>query len=589
MTERAHTGALRPPGGTFTMISARPLTRHRVAITCGLMALFALVLLGRGIRPASATVYVPPNNNLGSARTLSGKSGSINNGIDNATRQSGEPAAAGLHTVWFKWTANFTGTAKFNTKDSECKEHYDTTGLPATVHAFTGTSFANFVQIGGSGSFPVTSGKTYFIDVDGACNWSGYTGTLHLNWNPPANDESTTPQILSGDTGTATGNNRGAAWEPYDGLGESTVWYKWKASAAGTATFSTRGTSVPTQITANLPCTPGVCENDWYNWYTIHSDVVRNNTDTAKITFPVIAGQDISVAVGSDGLKTIDGSPQGDIALQWALNPPANDDFKNAQVLTGPAATASGTNVHAIPEPGEPDQLGAPPKTTVWYSWTAPKNGLTVVQTEGSSFDTLLTAYTGALCPGNYYSGCEPSTLQAIAGNDDIAGALNRQSRLSFMADAGKTYHFAVGGYGGAQGSVMLSVNPPANDDFAVAQVLNGSSGLVSGTTGGSSPEAGEAWHGGTSPDPTVWDSALAPASGPATVTTWGSSIDTTVEVDTGSAVNNLQSIASNNNYGTTLQSKADFTAVAGQKYSFVVSGVAAAEGDIALQWSFAR
>src|SRR5437762_10940521 len=105
------------------MTRAPALPRPRVGIACALMILVALVLLGRGTHPASATGTGPPNDDLANFRIIAGTSGSVENDIDGATRQQYEPAAAGQHTVWFRWVSPFTGPANFNTDDSVCTAH----------------------------------------------------------------------------------------------------------------------------------------------------------------------------------------------------------------------------------------------------------------------------------------------------------------------------------------------------------------------------------------------------------------------------------------------------------------------------------
>ena len=75
---------------------------------------------------------------------------------------------------------------------------------------------------------------------------------------------------------------------------------------------------------------------------------------------------------------------------------PANDDFANAAALTGLPANATGTNMDATTESGEPEHVDVTPAGhSVWWSWTAPSDGDVTVDTCGSDFDTLLAVYTG--------------------------------------------------------------------------------------------------------------------------------------------------------------------------------------------------
>ena len=64
---------------------------------------------------------------------------------------------------------------------------------------------------------------------------------------------------------------------------------------------------------------------------------------------------------------------------------PANDDYANAQVISGTSGSVTGTNVGATLEPGEPGIQDAEGGASVWYEWTVPVTG-------SYQFDTC-TAY----------------------------------------------------------------------------------------------------------------------------------------------------------------------------------------------------
>jgi hypothetical protein len=137
------------------------------------------------------------------------------------------------------------------------------------------------------------------------------------------------------------------------------------------------------------------------------------------------------------------------IAPSSALaSPPVNDDFANAHDLDGGStASASGTNLDAGAEPGEPDHDGVPAMASVWYRWTAPADGTVKVDTCSSDFDTVLAVYTGSAI----------DTLTSVASNDDTC---DLQSRVRFNATAGTTYLIAVDGYGGQEGAIALELRP---------------------------------------------------------------------------------------------------------------------------------
>ena len=165
------------------------------------------------------------------------------------------------------------------------------------------------------------------------------------------------------------------------------------------------------------------------------------NTD---LTHSVVAPQDLSFALMRDIGWCVDCPKQSD-------PPPANDDFVNAQIVTGTQGSVNGTNVGATKEPGEPAHAGKAGGASVWYRWQAPATQGATFTTTGSNVDTLLAVYTGSSVTG----------LTAIASNDDFSGSL--QSTVSLKAEAGVVYYFAVDANDGATGSIVFGWNqlPP--------------------------------------------------------------------------------------------------------------------------------
>ncbi len=127
---------------------------------------------------------------------------------------------------------------------------------------------------------------------------------------------------------------------------------------------------------------------------------------------------------------------------------PPNDHFANAIVLTGVTNLATGNNAGATSEPGEANHANAESSASVWWTWQAPFTGTVLISTAGSSFDTLLSVYTGHAL----------TNLQTIAENDDAGGFGVVTSSLVFRAFAGEMFHIAVDGFDGATGAVQLAV-----------------------------------------------------------------------------------------------------------------------------------
>src|SRR5262249_32272666 len=111
--------------------------------------------------------------------------------------------------------------------------------------------------------------------------------------------------------------------------------------------------------------------------------------------------------------------------VDTAVGAPANDNFPGT-TLSGLPTSATGTNVGASSESGEPNHAGVTGGASVWYSWTAPSSGPVVVDTCGSNFNTLLGVYTGATV----------NALSEVASNNDAHGCSfgSYQSMVSFSA-----------------------------------------------------------------------------------------------------------------------------------------------------------
>src|SRR3954452_11045742 len=173
---------------------------------------------------------------------------------------------------------------------------------------------------------------------------------------------------------------------------------------------------------------------------------------------------------------------------QLAAAAPTNDAFAAAASLSGWTTTATGTNVAATRETGEPMHGGVTIETgSVWWRWTAPQSGTVRIDTIASDFDPVLGVYTGG----------SVSALTTIASNDNAVGTY--QSDVTFAATAGTTYAIAVAGFNSWTGNIRLSINAPrpANDDCASAQALTGATGSLSTSNARATGETGEPAHWG--------------------------------------------------------------------------------------------
>jgi hypothetical protein len=124
---------------------------------------------------------------------------------------------------------------------------------------------------------------------------------------------------------------------------------------------------------------------------------------------------------------------------------PTNDDFANAMTISSTPFTDAVNTADATTQ--ATDVTGCAGAHSVWYAYTADHSGSITFDTFGSSFDTLLGAYTGT-----------EGSLTVVACSDDSNNV--SQSQVTFDVTLGTTYHFMVSGCcrpeDGASGDVVV-------------------------------------------------------------------------------------------------------------------------------------
>jgi hypothetical protein len=373
------------------------------------------------------------------------------------------------------------------------------------------------------------------------------------------NDNFTNRTFFSGLPKSIAGSNigdTGEVGEPAQSGPINSAWWSWTAPSTGTVTFSTINSNFDTYLSVFT----GSALN---NLTLIGADDNSGGNNTSLLTRSVTAGTTYQIAV--DGYQ----ANTGLINLNITAPPPANNNFANAIALTGATANSTGSNHGATEEIGEPAQSGQ--INSVWWSWTAPSSGIFTIDTQGSNFDTYLYVYTGSAL----------NNLSLIRSDDDAGEGLT--SLINLNATAGTTYKIAVDGYGNnSLGSINLNIAPNNdNDYFANRIALTGETATATGSNIGDTGEVGEPAQSGTINS--AWWSWTAPSSGTFTIDTQGSNFDTYLYVYTGSALNNLTQIASDDDAGEGLTSLINLNATAGTTYQIAVDGYQNNTGQIQL------
>jgi hypothetical protein len=378
----------------------------------------------------------------------------------------------------------------------------------------------------------------------------------------PANDNFAAAQDLGTLPATVAGTTVEATTETgeptvFTGSGDKTVWFKWTAGASGPVHLDVCGPDGYNRDALRLAVYQGTA---FENLEVIAKNSFWANEDCAQ-TFLIEKDVTYHVAVVS--------WPDGhafNLTVRPA-NPPANDDFANAQTI-GPDLPVefSGTTVDATAEPGEPqhDYHSAPTKS-VWYRWVAPRN------TE-ATFDRDCT--TDVERTISIYTGTDLNHLQHIVGT---------VCYVTINVTKGTTYWIAANSMveGGFQFRITAPT-PPANDDFGMAEQLpSGLPSSVLGSIVNATWEDGEPDHFTDLPAYTsVWYRWTATTSGLVRADTCDSDFDSVLAVYSGNSVTGLAPMASSdddtfcdteatNPYG----SAPVFTAQAGQEYRIAVDG----------------
>src|SRR5437667_4729521 len=603
--------------------------RMNYAVWQHLPILIPALLLVSATNPAQ-----PPNDAFANGQSLSGSTGSVSGSNVNATKETGEPNHAGNsggHSVWYRWTAPANTPVTIDTIGSS----FDTLlGVYTGSSVSTLTTIASNDDIDGPNqpsrvSFTPVAGTTYQIAVDG---WNGDTGTITLNlvqtvqdlpdlmiWGP-----SISPRIT---TVTFSSSSCAVVERLVQAGTRKLLRFSTETRNQGTADIHLGNPATNPQFVW-APCHGHYHFNNYANYRLLDGngqsvatglkigfcllDSIRWNANASSNAKYDCGNQGIQKGWGDVYDSTLDGQwiditgvPDGNYTLELEVNPqhilqesnysnnitripvaignttapPANDSFANAQGLSGGSASVTGTTVNATKEAGEPNHAGNAGGHSVWYFWTAPGNTTVVVDTVGSSFDTLLAVYRGT----------SVNALTAVASNDNIASG-NLQSRVTFTPVAGTTYRVAVDGYNGASAILVLTLSQtPSNDNFAFCEFTGGANGSVTGSTRSATKETGEPNHAGNSGGHSIWYCWTAPDSGSVSFDTIGSTFDTLLAVYTGNSVSSLTLVASNDDIASNNpRSRVSFGVTATTMYHIAIDGYNGASGNTTLNWSLA-
>ena len=249
-----------------------------------------------------------------------------------------------------------------------------------------------------------------------------------------------------------------------------------------------------------------------------------------------------------------------------------NDNFSASTVVTGLTFTISGVHAGATAEPGEPEHGGGLPQHSLWWSWTAPGDGLAQLSAEAGDCEhhAVVTAYTGS----------DLTNLVLVAQANGACSWYGPPSPTTFAVRDGTTYHLALDAiiYGGiywpSRADLILTPFPP-NDSFSNRTRIDGALVNLTNSNLISTKEANEPDHGQSHWGNSIWWSWTAPRSGYVTLR---SATGHWFGIYTGTEMTNLVEVAGGIAPG--------FEALAGTTYAIAAAGP---WGEVALALSLSN
>jgi hypothetical protein len=411
-------------------------TRPAAGFAGLLAALVCSVLLA-----APGLAAAPANDGFDSATPLPpALPATIHGDLAGASTEKGEQGT-GHSSVWYRWVPEQSGSVTLDACGAEG---------PWKVEVYVGATLTELESHPSPEQLDcqprqmeVEAGTEYRLRVVATSSERPrFTIRLHRS-GPPSNDApaqavdlgSALPLTVVGRTLEATTDSDRSAKD---------VWYSWQAPSSGVVNFSTCGTP---DFGATL-------------------DIYGAGADRALVSSPSSSvgcssrsnKQTIAVSAGSTYLVAAsDPWNQGYHRLRIApAQPPANDDFEDAQRVSGPLPILiEGTTVDATGGPSDPSEGRTPVSRNVWFSWTAPEeSGYRIVDCRPAAISIMVHR-------GTYPFASEPPDARSCGRSTDEAG-----SGDSFKANAGETVWIQVGTRGvETPFEIGLAANPRKNPD----------------------------------------------------------------------------------------------------------------------------
>jgi hypothetical protein len=404
--------------------------------------------------PASLLIglqTLPAADNFVNRILLTGATGTFAGDNTFATREAGEPKHAnkpGNKSIWYKWKPPTTGQVTFQTIGST----FDT-----LLAVYTGSSVSNLTTIaydedrGGfytsTVQFNAIQGVEYEIAIDG---FAGQGGTFAISWNF-FSTQKMLPVILQQPENQTVAPGANAVFtviavrECPDGTipcpSDSDTTYQWLFNGSPIAMATS-----PTLVISNVgPASVGtyVVRVRGGQQITFSQDAILQINATGNTSENVQASDKFEDVVNAANPIVLGNSPN-QLPSQFA-------SFRGALGASVSAVVRGYTGTQVFDTRGSLSEgeviCGILGGASEWISFVAEQPGLFYLNTDGSSYDTVMAVYTRI--------GTNTALTQLAC--DDNSGLDHRDSSLSIPVTAGQTNYVVLDGVGGATGTLQLN------------------------------------------------------------------------------------------------------------------------------------
>ncbi len=443
-------------------------------------------------RISAGAASLPFSDALANRGVILGARGSGSGSNLGATREAGEPVHGGLPggaSVWLAWTAPADGLVTFNTAGSTFETllgvyAYDRAlrgGPPGPLDSTK--PFADLKQVaradGVSGGGPVNrglltlgvrAGVEYELAVDG---YSGATGEIRFDWDFKVVKELVPVIVIDEPDRALRIGDRLQLTAQITVESGARVKYQWLLNDQ----------EIPNQEDPTLVL-PSLAA-DQVGIYQLRLKAGRDK-EGELIWF----SSPVEIQINSEGQTNALARDRLFDALTTPLTPDDNGgggggrggaginprpmSFRHAAPAANPIGVARGYNgtqifntVYAGRDPAEPLHCQLVGGASYWFAYEAPANGKVKLDTDGSTFDTILATYTFE-APLTGYTGLIPVACDHTPGP---VGPVASGSRVEFQAFRARTYLVVVDGFQGAKGTAHLNyslvTNPPIEPPVA--------------------------------------------------------------------------------------------------------------------------